>query len=126
MGGSSDREGRVEVYYDGSWGTVCDDSWDISDAEVVCRMLGFPGAEQAPGSAAFGQGEGNIVLDDVACQGDETNLGECSHPGYLVENCAHYEDAGVRCAGQYEHKFLISVSFPNAQCYQNSLTSNCF
>ena len=107
-GGSSEREGRVEVYYDGAWGTVCDDWWDINDAAVVCRMLGFPGAEEAVGSATFGQGEGRIVLDDVECQGDENSLAECSHPQFLDNNCGHAEDAGVRCTG--ESKMMLQSS----------------
>ena len=99
--GSNEWEGRVEVYYNGSWGTVCDDSWDIDDAQVVCRMLGYPGVVEAMSSAAFGQGEGEIILDDVVCQGSESSLAECSHSGYLVDNCGHNEDAGVRCLGEF-------------------------
>ena len=97
MDGSSDTEGRVEVYYDGAWGTVCDDSWDINDAQVVCRMLGYPGAERALQAAAFGQGQGSIVLDDVDCQGAENSLEECGHRPFLEHNCGHSEDAGVEC-----------------------------
>ena len=108
MGGSSDREGRVEVFYNGEWGTVCDDSWGINDAKVVCRMLGFPAAEQAVASAAFGEGTGNTVLDNVECQGDEDSLAECSHPGYLVENCGHWEDAGVKCLGKTDSGWYSS------------------
>ena len=106
--GANEREGRVEVYYNGSWGTVCDDSWDINDAQVVCRMLGYPVAGAAIGSAAFGEGQGSIVLDDVVCQGGEDSLAECSHPGFFEHNCRHAEDAGVRCLGKFGQFFVRS------------------
>ncbi|XP_063966830.1 uncharacterized protein LOC129277690 isoform X10 [Lytechinus pictus] len=97
VGGTTDSEGRVEVSYNGEWGTVCDDSWDTTDANVVCRALGFVGALEAVPSAGFGQGTGTIVLDDVNCSGDEATLFECAYPGLEVNNCGHSEDAGVRC-----------------------------
>eukprot|EP00057_Strongylocentrotus_purpuratus_P020121 XP_011674595.1 PREDICTED: deleted in malignant brain tumors 1 protein-like [Strongylocentrotus purpuratus] len=97
VGGTSDSEGRVEVRYNGEWGTVCDDGWDTNDASVVCRFLGFAGAPEAVSSAGFGQGTGTIVLDDVNCSGEESSLFECSNQGLGVNNCSHSEDAGVRC-----------------------------
>ena len=97
VGGSNEGEGRVEIQYNGDWGTICDDDWDINDANVVCRMLGFQGASGAPGSARFGQGTGPIQLDDVGCSGDEQTIFDCAHPAFGVHNCGHYEDAGVIC-----------------------------
>ena len=46
-GGSGSFEGRVEIYHNGVWGTICDDSWEKADADVVCRMMGFAGAYEA-------------------------------------------------------------------------------
>lgn len=58
VNGSGPHEGRVEVYHDRRWGTVCDDGWDKKDGDVVCRMLGFRGAQEVARTARFGQGKG--------------------------------------------------------------------
>ena len=97
MGGSSSTEGRVEVFHNGEWGTVCDDSWDISDANVVCRMLGHSRASSAPTNAHFGAGSGKTWLDDVACLGSESRLWDCPKSPWGLENCGHSEDASVVC-----------------------------
>jgi len=89
--------GRVEVHYNGQWGTVCDDGWDINDANVVCRELGFSRASGAPRNAKYGQGSGTTWMDDVSCQGDEASLLQCVHNGMGNENCSHSEDASVEC-----------------------------
>lgn len=99
VNGSNDREGRVEVYYNGKWGTVCDDYFDILDAQVICRMVGFPGAISALSGASFGAGNDSqdIVLDDLWCQGHETSLVSCVNRRWGSSNCFHNEDAGVVC-----------------------------
>lgn len=96
--GRSDR-GRVEIYANGEWGTVCDDSWSTENAAVVCRQLGFHYALKAARNSEFGEGKGlPILLDDVQCDGTESSLLECKHSGVGTHNCAHYEDAGVICS----------------------------
>ena len=65
--GGGTGAGRVEIYHDGIWGTVCDDSWDTSDARVVCRQLGFTGGVALEDNE-FGSGEGRIWLDEVGCR----------------------------------------------------------
>ncbi|XP_034165895.2 deleted in malignant brain tumors 1 protein-like [Pangasianodon hypophthalmus] len=89
--------GRVEIQHNGRWGTVCDDDWDLKDAEVVCRQLGCGKAISAPSNARFGQGSEPTWLDDVRCTGTESSIDHCSHSGFGVEDCKHYEDAGVVC-----------------------------
>ncbi len=97
--GGSITEGRVEVSNNNgvSWGTVCDDSWDLNAANVVCRQLGFDRATEAISNAYFGAGYGNISMDDVTCFGSESNIGQCYYSSWNVHNCRHFEDAGVRC-----------------------------
>ena len=94
--GSRNR-GRVEVFYDGQWGTICDDWWRLTEARVVCRQLGFEDAESALLGTSVDDGEGPIWLDDVVCRGHETTLFSCVHPGWGRHNCRHHEDAGVIC-----------------------------
>ncbi|XP_010137537.1 PREDICTED: deleted in malignant brain tumors 1 protein-like, partial [Buceros rhinoceros silvestris] len=97
-GGDGQCSGRVEVYHNGSWGTVCDDGWELASAKVVCRMMGCGEALVALTEAQYGQGSGNIFLDDVQCRGDEDNLWDCAHRGIAVHDCHHEEDASVICA----------------------------
>ncbi|CAO2583593.1 Deleted in malignant brain tumors 1 protein, partial [Lemmus lemmus] len=97
--GSHPCEGRVELQYNSSWDTACDDSWDLRDAQVVCRQLGCGGAVAATGQAHFERGLGPIALDDVECIGTEARLWQCLHSGWFAHNCGHHEDAGVICSG---------------------------
>ncbi|XP_048643518.1 antigen WC1.1-like [Marmota marmota marmota] len=97
--GGSPCAGRVEILQQGSWGSICDDSWDLSDAHVVCRQLGCGVALEATISAHFGEGSGPIWLDEVNCTGEETHVWQCPSQGWGQHNCSHKDDAGVICSG---------------------------
>lgn len=94
--GAVDYEGRVEVYLNGQWGTVCDDSFGIEDANVVCRQLGHLSARTVEPRSTFGYGAGAILLDDVACVGNESRLVDCPRRS-SGHDCGHHEDVGVTC-----------------------------
>ncbi|XP_047570098.1 scavenger receptor cysteine-rich domain-containing group B protein isoform X4 [Lutra lutra] len=97
VGGPSRCRGRLEVLHSSSWGSVCDDDWDVVDANVVCRQLGCGLALPVPRPLAFGQGRGPILLDNVECGGQEASLSQCRSQGWGVHNCFHYEDVAVLC-----------------------------
>lgn len=100
--GTSDY-GRLEVLYAGQWGTICDDGWGNSDAQVACRQLGFSSVYTYYTNAHFGQGSGPIWMDQVGCNGYEASLSDCNHNGFGVHDCSHYEDVGVWCQGLFRY-----------------------
>ena len=148
-GGVNDTEGRVEICYNATWGTVCDNMWGSTNADVVCRQLGFsstgipykslihmlcffgnhfsPTGATAFFFAFFGQGTGSIWLDNVVCTGNETRLYDCQNTGIGVHNCSHFEDVGVRCLTECKKQvdttclINITVCF-RSQCISSSLS----
>ena len=105
--GGSDN-GRVEVFYFGEWGTICDDDWDDRDASVVCKTLGLGG----DGSALHRYdkpGKGQIWLTEVKCGKNTQTFLACkgSTPSY-TGMCSHDEDAGVDCREGETEIFLVS------------------
>jgi hypothetical protein len=99
VGGDTSMEGRVEVFLNGKWGTVCNDSWGLDEALVVCRQLGYHFALATKGSSFNGVSDLSIVMTEVACSGNESSLQDC-HFDLHTQNCSHSEDAAVRCGVQ--------------------------
>ncbi|XP_059582216.1 scavenger receptor cysteine-rich type 1 protein M130-like [Alligator mississippiensis] len=102
VGTEDSCSGRVEVWHRGSWGMVCDDSWDLADANVVCKQGGCGAAVSALGEAAFGAGTGPIWLEKVNCKGTESSLWDCPAEPWGNSRCQHKEDAAVICTNGTE------------------------
>ena len=111
--GAGPHEGRVEIVYRGEHGTICDSYWGKTDARVVCKMLryengGYPYGRFPFVSSPFGNGTGEILLDEMDCTGDEGSLLGCKHRGinrYADVDCycKHDRDAGVKCKAPVTH-----------------------
>ena len=102
--GPSPLEGRVEICMNRAWGTVCNNSFSSSDAEVVCTQLGY----KFNGSSVLTSfkttiGSGPIFLDRVSCEGVEERVIDCQQAPVGLHTCTHQQDIGVKCIGECEH-----------------------
>ncbi|XP_053476947.1 lysyl oxidase homolog 3B isoform X1 [Ictalurus furcatus] len=102
------NEGRIEVFYKGEWGTICDDDFSLANAHVLCRQLGFVSATGWAHSAKYGKGTGKIWLDNVQCSGSERSISVCKSRGWGSSDCTHDEDAGVICKDERLPGFVDS------------------
>ena len=87
--------GRVEIFVNNQWGTLCDDFLDFEVANIICRQLGYTYAMMTHDLAYFGQGTGPIFGFD-SCPVNANTIQECTK----IEdekNCFHNEDSGVVC-----------------------------
>ncbi|XP_047283832.1 T-cell differentiation antigen CD6 isoform X8 [Homo sapiens] len=110
--------GRVEMLEHGEWGSVCDDTWDLEDAHVVCRQLGCGWAVQALPGLHFTPGRGPIHRDQVNCSGAEAYLWDC--PGLPGQHyCGHKEDAGAVCSAS---RSLHNLSTPEVPASVQTVT----
>jgi len=114
---SSNGTGRVEVFHNKQWGTICRDGWDMQDTDVVCRELGFKYSIKTLSREHVPRGTGPIWLSKVACRGNEEHFSDCLFGGFGNNSCGHRDDVGVECSstGNVEIKkvsfyFLLPVN----------------
>ena len=121
--GSSPREGRVQVYYNGTWGTVCRSNFTDATAAVICHMLGYEDAGQYIGNR-YGRGSGRIWLDNVRCTGWEPHVTECQHPGWGRHNCQHSEDVSISCIAD-STEAVAAVGGGNPRTHDEDVAISC-
>ena len=114
-GGSAPHEGRLEIYHDNEWGTVCDDFFGRSDANVACKQMGYTNAQAYLTDVGVAPGR-RFWLDDVNCVGNEAKLTKCFYnsnvrnsssrtsPQWGIANCIPAEQVGVRCTASTTDK----------------------
>ncbi|XP_067884745.1 lysyl oxidase homolog 3B-like isoform X1 [Heterodontus francisci] len=112
------NEGRVEVFYEGEWGTICDDDFKLENAHVLCKMMGFTKATGWTHSAKYGKGAGRVWLDNLDCRGTEKDVSECKSLGWGQTDCTHEEDAGVICKDERIPGFIDSNVISQVQSEQ--------
>lgn len=117
--GPSEDEGRVEVFYSGVWGTVCDTRWTLTHGHVVCRQLGYTSAQAVYSGSWYGEGSGVVLMDVVECQGDELRLVDCVFRGWGVVNThctSHTRDVSVHCDGMCVYHCLTMYIYSTHVC----------
>ncbi|XP_052098351.1 deleted in malignant brain tumors 1 protein-like [Mytilus californianus] len=118
-GSNMPNSGRVEIAFNGEWGTICDSYWSDSDARVVCRQLGYvDGVAQPKGK--HGPGTGRSWLYYVRCDGDEKNIWECTNSGWNVTHSScrsHENDAVVYCTGKV--RLEPNITYGAVQVWQD-------
>ena len=115
VNGKTAQEGIVEVLYNNTWGTVCDDDFDEEEIKVICRMLGYETGYIISNSLLQVESSLPIWLDNLDCNGNEYTIFDCEHGGWGIHNCDHDDDVVLRCEGTYVYRYIVTL-FVNDQC----------
>ena len=109
VSGPDAHEGRIVILYAGVWGAICNDLFNLTAANVVCRQLGYPGAVRVmPSYTTFFYYTHQIWLDDVQCTGNETSIVQCSHNGFNIYDCnSRTDQVGVECISEFLLYFYV-------------------
>ena len=106
--GKDQYSGRVEIYRNGVWGTVCNSNWTETNGRIVCQQLFDIRSVEIDLSVSVGAGP--ILMDNVDCSSGQTNLLACSHNGFGYHNCGHLEDVRIKCKpGLSGSKYSLSL-----------------
>ena len=99
-GGSTSYEGRIEVFLDGQWGTVCStEEITTAEAATLCISLGFGPPQSVVSGALYGDSaDVPILVDSLVCQGAKDHFTECRVSRNKGLSCTHDNDIGIICS----------------------------
>ncbi|XP_023029009.2 lysyl oxidase homolog 2 [Leptinotarsa decemlineata] len=110
VGGRGEFEGNVEILHDGSWGAICDDEWDVTEARIICKQLGYPPEKAQPtANSYFGPAKRRFWMDNIYCDGTEEEISQCRFDGWGQNDCTSTESAGVICDEPEEEAKVTSL-----------------
>lgn len=126
LGGGGPHEGRLEVLFNNTWGSVCDDDWGQPDADVVCRQLGYNSTLST--TASFGQAESTemIWLDNIKCFGNESDLLLCRRNTIGLTNCNQEEGVALICQPPPGCNSLPRVDNAEQNIVDDQATFECY
>ncbi|EDV28341.1 uncharacterized protein TRIADDRAFT_21345, partial [Trichoplax adhaerens] len=124
IGGPNKYTGNLAIFYNGTWGSVCDDYFDLKAADVACRQLGFTKVRKYYCCSRYNSNITKYWLDDVKCVGNESFLSNCQHRRWGYHNCISDEEAGVECEGNWCSANLCPKSY-YCQCPNGYYGDNC-
>ncbi|KAL0148694.1 hypothetical protein M9458_056021, partial [Cirrhinus mrigala] len=96
--GDSRCSGRLEIFHNQTWMSVCDAAFDQQDAEVVCRELDCGAPVQVLGAAAFDKGDTQMWTQEIKCRGNESQIHLCATSTSVKSNCSQEHNIGLLCA----------------------------
>ena len=98
--------GRIEILYNGVWGTICSQNFGYQEAKVICKQLGYRYSTDF--GTQYTKGTGPIWLSNLQCTGEESSIAICRNSGWGINNCTHNQDVGVICrAGTFDFPLCI-------------------
>ena len=109
-GGALDNEGRLEVFFDGEWGSVCNRNWGRWSGSVACKDLGYESLVKVTGTSQYNNAENiPIWLNGVQCAKNDRRIRDCAHEPVGYQPCSHDEDVGLICSGKHVHTLQIHI-----------------
>ncbi|XP_052821548.1 deleted in malignant brain tumors 1 protein [Octopus bimaculoides] len=105
-------KGRVEIFHNNSWGSICDDGFDNTNAYVVCKSLNYKSGKILP-AESYEVAKGKIWMDDVRCVGNEKTIFDCQYSPLGTHDCTHKQDVMISCTSAIDNQLTVCQNSSN-------------